>query len=33
MKDEETGETYFKFNDEYWKDRESGKLKEIERVF
>lgn len=24
---------YYEFNGEYWKDRESGKLKEIERVF
>jgi hypothetical protein len=31
--DEELGETYYKFNGQYWKDRETGKLKELERVF
>jgi oxysterol-binding protein 1 len=31
--DEITEEEYFKFNGKYWKDRATGKLKELERVF
>ena len=31
--DEETEETVYIFNGKYWKDRESGKFKEFERVF
>ena len=31
--DEISGDTYYEFNGQYWKDRESGKLKELERVF
>ena len=33
MTDEVSGDTYYKFNGQYWKDRESGKVKELERVF
>jgi len=31
--DEPSGQNYYKFNGKYWKDRETGKVKEFERVF
>ena len=31
--DEDLGDIYYEFNGQYWKDRKSGKLKELERVF
>lgn len=31
--DEETEEAYYEFNGKYWEDRDSGKVKELERVF